>query len=68
MENGCVLVYCPLEESYISKAIASINQRTLSRVAENMVRRIVGTSSTFFELYFRFYFIVVLRSEISVAF
>jgi hypothetical protein len=31
-------------------------------------RRMVGSSSTFYELYFRFYFIVVLRSETSVAF
>jgi hypothetical protein len=45
----------------ISESTASTNQRTLRRVAKNMVkrvnaaiRRMVRTSSTFYELYFRF--------------
>jgi hypothetical protein len=59
----------------IPEATASINQRTLRRVAQNMVkqgilafRRMVSTSTSFFELYFRFYCILVLQNETSVAF
>jgi hypothetical protein len=54
--------------------IARINQRTLRRVYriwrnESMLtlKRIVGTSSTFYELHFRFYSIIVLRSVRRVA-
>jgi hypothetical protein len=39
VENGRVLVYCA-GEKYISEAIASINQRTLRRVAQNVVKRV----------------------------
>jgi hypothetical protein len=70
-----VLAYCAGEKSNISEAIASRNQRTLHLVAQNVVKRVkaciqekVGTSSTFYELYFRFHCVVVLRSETSVAF
>jgi hypothetical protein len=35
-----VLVYCAGEKSNISEATESINQRTLRRVAENMVKRV----------------------------
>jgi len=35
VENGRVLVYCAGEKGNISEAIASINQRTLRRVAQN---------------------------------
>jgi hypothetical protein len=38
MKNGCVLVYCAGEKGNISEAIASINQRTLLQVAQNMVK------------------------------
>jgi exopolysaccharide biosynthesis protein len=40
VENGRVLVYCAGEKGNISEAIASINQRTLRRVAQNMVKRV----------------------------
>jgi hypothetical protein len=68
-------VYCAGEKGNISEAIASINQRTLSRVTQNVVkgvnacfRRMVGTYSIFYELYFRFYCIVVLRSEHPIVY
>jgi hypothetical protein len=71
-----VLVYCAVETgNNISEAITSINQKNSSlsgteydetseclHSGEN-----VGTFSIFYELYFRFYYIVVLRSETSVA-
>jgi hypothetical protein len=63
-------VYCAGEKRSISEAIACINQRTLRRVAQNMVKRVNaciqengGHFQHFYELYFRFYCIVVLRSE-----
>jgi hypothetical protein len=40
VENGHLLVYCAEEKGNISEAIASINQRTLRRVAQNMVKRL----------------------------
>jgi hypothetical protein len=40
VENGRVLVYYAGEKSNISQAIASINQRSLSRVVQNMVKRV----------------------------
>jgi hypothetical protein len=57
-----VLVYFAGEKGNISEVIASINQRTLHRVAQNKAKRVNA------ELYFRFYYTVVLRSETSVAF
>jgi hypothetical protein len=70
-----VLLYCDGEKGKTSEAIASINQRTLSRVTRNMVKRVNaciqkngGHFQHFYELYFRFCCIVVLRSETSVAF
>jgi hypothetical protein len=35
-----VLVYCAGEKGNISEATASINQRTLRRVVQNMVKRV----------------------------
>jgi carbon monoxide dehydrogenase subunit G len=40
MENGRVFVYCAGEEGDISGAVASMHQRTLHRVAQNMVKRV----------------------------
>jgi hypothetical protein len=40
MENGRVLVYCAGEKGNILEVIASINQRTLRRVAQNMAKRV----------------------------
>jgi hypothetical protein len=40
MENGSVLMYCAGEKGNTAEAIASINQRTLRRVAQNMVKRV----------------------------
>jgi hypothetical protein len=40
MENGRVLVYCAGEKGNISEVIASINQRTLLQVEQNMVKRL----------------------------
>jgi hypothetical protein len=40
VENGRVLVYCAEEKGNISEATASINQKTLHRVAQNMVKRV----------------------------
>jgi hypothetical protein len=41
VENGRVLVnYCAGEKGNISEPIASISQRTLRRVAQNMVKRV----------------------------
>jgi hypothetical protein len=40
VENGRVLVYCAGEKGNISDAIVSINQRSLRRVAQNMVKRL----------------------------
>jgi hypothetical protein len=40
VEIGRVLVYCTGENGSISEAIASLNQRTLLRVAQNMVKRV----------------------------
>jgi hypothetical protein len=72
-----VLLYCAGEKGNISEATASIlvTQRTLRRVAQNMVKRVNaciqengGYFQPFYELYFRSYYIVALRSETSVAF
>jgi hypothetical protein len=38
--NGRVLVYCAGEKGNISEDIESINQRTLLRVAQKMVKRV----------------------------
>jgi hypothetical protein len=51
----------PEKRDNISEAIASINQRTLRRVAQNMVKRVNACIQE------RFYVIVVLRSETSFA-
>jgi hypothetical protein len=40
VENGRVLVYCAGEKGNFSEAIAGINQRTLRRVAQNMLKRV----------------------------
>jgi hypothetical protein len=67
VENGRVLVYCAGEKGNISKAIASINQGTLRRVARNMVKGVNaciqengGHFQHLYELYFMFYCVVVL--------
>jgi hypothetical protein len=39
VENGRVLVYCAGQKGITSEAIASINHRTLRRVAQNMVKQ-----------------------------
>jgi hypothetical protein len=75
VENGRVMVYCAGEKGKISEDIASINQRTLHRVAQNMVKRVNaciqengGHLKHLLRTDLRFYFIVVLRSETSVEF
>jgi hypothetical protein len=40
VEDGRVLVYCAGEKGNISEAIASMNQRTLRRMTQNMVKRV----------------------------
>jgi hypothetical protein len=40
VENGRVLVYWAGEKGNISGDIASVNQRTLGRVAQNMVKQV----------------------------
>jgi hypothetical protein len=70
-------------KTIISEATGGRNQRTRRRVAQNMVKRVtafrrnVGISSTFYELYFSSYcivlhifcfIIIILWSETSVAF
>jgi hypothetical protein len=40
VEIGRVLVYCAGEKGNISDAIAGINQSTLRRVVQNMVKRL----------------------------
>jgi hypothetical protein len=61
------------EKCNMSEVIASINQRTLRRMAQNMVKRVdacIQENDGHFRhllwTVFRFYFIVVLRSETSV--
>jgi hypothetical protein len=43
VENGNGLVYSAGEKGKISEAIASINQRTLHRVAQNMVKQVIAS-------------------------
>jgi hypothetical protein len=43
VENGSGLVYSAGERGKISEAIARKNQRTLHRMAQNMVKRVIAS-------------------------